>query len=787
MTDSSHGPFEVVLDSSKGHFMVSVFQKKMIGMRLLARIGKKEAFLKHAHRTEISDQWGKHLKWILTYVSPEDSKKSFTATMKVYGHCAVFEVENHFEISGKKKKHLFGHPYISFPCFEGEDWDDGCAMLSFKRQAPFNYPEQWQGRVVDSLREGKNSPLIISNKAFETIILSPLNQLLYGSVSISHTPPSIRCGIPRALKTIPAGTNSATLMVYGQGINMTLQKWGQWLRSYHGIEAVPMDSDVSLKYMSYWTNAGSAYWYNTHRQTSYEDTFRALKNHHDRQGLKFGSYQLDSWWYMKEGDNYTSGITEWAPKNTTLSKNFNAMLPFLQKYRHLALFKNDRISYVQSILQTPLGCHFKQLANDSVYVKEAQEDFILEGFPMPRNREAAIKLFEGVFDHPKWALAFIVHDWLQYMNDNHSGFRNISVGQEYFQALDHVCLSTEAPMNDCNHLTVQLCMTQPHMTLNSVSMQAVTSIRSTSDSDSFFVEGTKRWRWHLYASAFIQSLGKYAFYDNRQTNKSHRHPLSSYSKFEMIWLGLSCGPIGIGDRMGKENLSLIERVVKEDGEIIKPHVPCVPLDKCYLYDPHSVQCRKGVTVFTHSLIGSFDRQLTYEVIYTLTFNCHPLGGTVDMDVALMEAGAPENENYALYEYFSGELRLVNSGDMNGYRMKRRKFYYHIAAPLMKGMAFLGDVSKHVACSSQLIRHIQMEEDYCRVETCYSNRKKPSRYVFYCEKKPKKVLVDGQEVKSSWRQKKLEINVPLTNPPEPSLTGTSGERQDDVGRIIEVFG
>lgn len=754
----------------------------MLGDQIVARIGKAKALVTEINSSIGQDNYGVYEEFQLHFVSPKNEEKRFVGNIRVYEGFVIFDTCALFEIKGKKKKNLFDHPYISFPCFEGELRDEGCTMLSFKRQVPFNYPVIWKGKVTDSLREGKNSPLLITDENYRTIILSPLTNLLYGTVSISSFPPAVRCGIPRALKSIPKGTVHRTVMVFGKGVNATMDRWGEIMRKYYGVEALKKDADVSLKYISYWTNAGSAYWYNTYKKKDYENTLRELQAHHEAVGLSFGSYQLDSWWYKKEGDNYTSGITEWKPEKVKRSKNFNSIFPFLQHYRELFLFTRDKMSYVQSILNKPIGCHFKQLSNESVYVRENKENFICEEFPMPKNKKVAKRLFLGLFTHPKWRLAYIVHDWLQWMNDRHSTFKDFFLGPAYFEALDEVCREIPTLDNACGHLTVQLCMSQPHMTLNSVTMASVTSIRSTSDSDSFFVEGTKRWWWHLYSSRFIQALGKFAFYDNRLTSKSYMHPLSPYSKFEMIWLGLSCGPIGIGDPIGKENIELIRRVVKEDGEIIKPDVPSVPLDQCYLYNPYTMQSERGVTVYSHSTINDSESK-TYTVYYLLTFNVHPFGRKVHMDFRLEEVGAKEDQMYALYDYFSEEVSVVSKLEVNAFVMQRRKFYYHIAAPIKKGIAFLGDRSKHVTSSRQLVKNIVFTDNEVIV-TVYSDRRvqeisqfetidrhsesialkkqgkreteATSTWIFYCKIKPEIVFVNGTPVDVCWKDSILKI-------------------------------
>lgn len=768
--------FKLEYNHLEGHFDFSIYGLKILGDKIAARIGKEKATVTQISSSMGQDHLGVYEEIEIHFVSPKNEEKRFIGNVKMYDGFMIFEVCALFEIKRKKKKQLFDHPYISFPCFEGDFRDEGCTMISFKRQMPFNFPNIWKGKVTDSLREGKNSPLLITDKNFRTVILSPLTNLLYGTVSISTFHPAVRCGIPRALKSIPSETAHKTIMVYGTGVNKTLDNWGKCLRDYYGVEAVKKDVDVSLKYISYWTNAGSAYWYNTYKKKDYEDTIRELRAHHEAVGLSFGSYQLDSWWYKKEGDDYTSGITEWEPEKVKNSKNFNSILPFFQRYKQLSLFTRDKLSYVQSIINKPIGCHFKQLANDSIYVQKNKEDFICEEFAMPKNKEVAKQLFRDLFIHPKWRLTYIVQDWLQWMNDRHSAFKDLFMGPAYFEALDEACREIPASDNTCGHLTVQLCMTQPHMTLNSVTMASVTSIRSTSDSDSFFVEGTKRWWWHLYSSRFIQALGKYAFYDNRFTYKSFIHPLSSYSKFEMIWLGLSCGPIGIGDPIGKENIELIRRVVKENGEIIKPDFPAVPLDQCYLYNPYTIQSERGVTVYSHSMINDYETN-PYTVYYLLTFNVHPFGREVRMDIRLEEAGAKEEYMYALYDYFSEEVSVVSALSVQSFIMKRRKFFYHIAAPIERGVAFLGDRTKHVSCSRQLVKQIVFkdsevivqvyperrvqEKDRNSMPITLKKRKKraedaASTWVFYCQTKPKEVFIDGMPVDVFWEEPILKV-------------------------------
>ncbi|NDL66968.1 hypothetical protein [Anaerotalea alkaliphila] len=737
------------LDREKGCFTFALFGKAFLGSRITARIGKKRARLVSASLGEGEDLFGPCRIWELEYVSPEKGKRRIAARIRLYGDFAVFEAEHLFESKGKEGKDLFGRPHVGFPCFEGEEWETGLSMLSFKRQAPFNHPLQWRGRAVDSLREGKNVPLVAASAAYETAVLSPCSHLLHGTVAIRHQPPRISCGLPRGLGRVPEGTVSQTLLVYGTGVNRTLDRWGQLLQKRWGTRPAPKDGDLLLSHLSYWTNAGSAYWYRTAGKESYEKTLEKLKARHDGIGLRFGSYQLDSWWYKREGEAYTAGITEWEPRKETVRAAYNSLLPWRGGKKALVLFSRDRLSHVQEILKAPLGCHFKQLSNASVYVEEAREAFLCDAFAVPAGEEEGVALFKRIFTHPKWRLAYVVHDWLQWMQDHHPAFRDLELGPAYFRALDRAARQVPVPENPSGHLALQLCMTQPQTTLQSVAMESVSSIRSTADAASFFVEGPKRWWWHLYSSRFIQSLGKYAFYDNRRTRRLLRTPFSADPQMEMVWLGLSCGPIGIGDAIGRENRLLLRKVALEDGRILKPDVPAVPLDRCYLYDPHARDGRLGVAVYSHSSLPALLREGagTYRLHYLLTWNMHPGGKRVAMRFSLSEAGADPKGLYAVYGHNTGKIQVLSGNWPLETELGPGAWLYQVAAPMEGGVAFFGDVSKHVSGSQDLVHGVRIREGKVEVQG-RPPKNGPSCWMFHCEWIVKNALLDGVPVRVS---------------------------------------
>ena len=763
-------PFSITYDRNEGRFNIRVFDKLMLGERLVARISKNSAILQsHSHKSG-HDHDGCYERWQFEYRSAKNKKKTITCMVVIRETHAIFETKLNFEVKGKSGRYLYGDPYVAFPCFEGDKWDNSLSCISYKRQVPFNYPVLWQGKITASLREGKNVPLIATNAAFETLVLAPLNKMLFNSVAINHHPARISCGLPKMTNNMKKGSKIATILVYGVGVNKTLDHWGELLRRHHGVAAIEKDADVLLESISYWTNAGSAYWYNTYRNTSYEKTLRQLKNYHQSIGLNFGSYQMDSWWYKKEGDLYTSGIVEWEPKGATRGKNFNSLFASRRHHKQVDLFEQNKLSYVQSFLKTPLGCHFKQLSKDSVYYKNNPDDFIMDKFPVPKNKKAATLMFMEIFNHPRWNLTYVIHDWLSYMFDNHRAFQDMDVLKDYFNALNKACRQIGAPQNKRGHLSVQYCMALPNMTVDSGRLESVTTIRSTCDSNSFLVEGTKRWWWHLYSSRLITALGKYPFYDNRYSSKSHTHPLAAYSKFEFIWIGLSCGPLGIGDHIGRENVPLIRRCIKHNGQIIKPDVPAMPLDKCFLYNPHTLTNTKGVAVFSYSAIKATIKMeiapgFEYRVYYLLVYNPHPLGRTVSFSLRVQELPDVMERTYVIYNYFTHKIKKVIIGEISGYRLRRRDFHYEIIAPLVQGIAIFGDVAKHVAMSNQLIAGIEFHEDSCTIKIAYSDGTEKSQYLFYLEMPPEAVLINGVPVEFNYEANMLRVVIHWSDVPQ----------------------
>lgn len=764
--------YQLSYQEGESHFDCHFFDQPMLGSRICARVHHARSTMSNFTQSQSSDVLGDYVAWSFDF-SPsglllDDTdwqktksgmKAPYQGIVKGYKDFLIFEIHYGKALANDPRKDLYSHPYVAFPSFEGENWQDDLACLTYKRHTPFNYPIMWRGTSVDSVREGKNVPLMVTTSNFETLILSPFNHLLHGSVSLSKQPNRILCGLPLGLITIPENTKYKTLLVVKKGVNKAFETYGHLLSTHYRMEPISPYHDQLLAKLSYWTNAGSSYWYNTHADHSYETTFNELKKHHNSIGLPIGSYQLDSWWYQKDGHHYTSSITKWKPALKATGANYNSMSPFRKKFKEYTLFRKPRLAHLQAQVKTPIGCHFKQISAKSSYVLNHPKDFAVESYAVPLKKDFFIQLF----NHPKWHLSFIVHDWLHYMQTHHSLFLDLKLGPKYFRNLDRALLEIKNEDNLCGHPTMQLCMTPPSTTLLSAKLQSVTTIRSTADAYSFFVEGPKRWWWHAYSAPFIHAMGKYTFYDNRRTNHRTLFGSRSQSNFEMIMLGLYAGPIGLSDAIGKENMPLIKKAIMIDGTILKPDSPAALLDQCYLYNPLTDPDHTTIGWYAsnHIPAGGFDILRISYLLYAT------LAGRVKKAFLIIEnldfLGSAHH--YALLDYRTKALQVFDKKE--ALHLESKKFYgYGIISPIEQGFGFFGLLAKHITASNKIMEKVHISDHHISIYFQVSLSEIKGYWAFYTYKKPASITLAGLKVPYEWREDGL-LTVDLTTIDPPT--------------------
>ena len=159
----------------------------------------------------------------------------------------------------------------------------------------------------------------------------------------------------------------------------------------HGIEFLETpDSyydDPELRYLSYYTDNGAMYYYNTENHTRFpkyfppsfkgatgmrktmDDVLAWLKSD---AGLPVGALQLDSWWYVKDRE---AGLVLWEPAPQVFPSGW-APLGGL-----------------------PLVLHNRWFALDSEYVRRGNYSWVIDPGATASNKDVAVPVDPKLFKH----------------------------------------------------------------------------------------------------------------------------------------------------------------------------------------------------------------------------------------------------------------------------------------------------------------------------------------------------------------------------------------------------
>ena len=136
-------------------------------------------------------------------------------------------------------------------------------------------------------------------------------------------------GLPGTADEIPkGGFDIETIISYSnQGFYEGIQEWGKKLRSRYGKTDDRRESDATINYLSYWTNQGAFYYYNTEPNKNYADTMIDIysKTRYGETNAPFRSWNYDSWWYPKCPNK---GVKQWTPMKEVFP---DGMSPIFEK------------------------------------------------------------------------------------------------------------------------------------------------------------------------------------------------------------------------------------------------------------------------------------------------------------------------------------------------------------------------------------------------------------------------------------------------------------------------
>lgn len=389
-----------------------------------------------------------------------------------------------------------------------------------------------------------DSPQIYFDASANTFIVSPASNYMVASITAGATG-SIDSGINSAIASLPAGFTHNTLLVYGAGIDATIQSWGNLLTKFSGKTRPSNDADVLLKQVSYWTDNTSTYYYNA-GPISYTDTLKTIVAEFASKGVLPGVVQLDSWWYPKGPDDIWSdhgGIWTYNADPT----NFP-----------------DGLGAFQNAVGTPLATHARWIDAASPYRGQYEISGNVAIDPAWWEMVASYLQSSGVTVYEQ--------DWL---GDGAQTAVNLT---DPFAFMDEMAAAMSR-----HGLNMQYCMAEPKHFLQSTLYNNATTIRSSQDGFS-----SARWTEFLYSGRFASAIGIWPFTDVFQ----------STDRNNMILAVLSGGPVGVGDAIGSLSRANLLKAARADGVIVKPDTFAAPLDSVYIADAQSVDVPMVVSATT---------------------------------------------------------------------------------------------------------------------------------------------------------------------------------------------
>jgi hypothetical protein len=489
---------------------------------------------------------------------------------------------------------------------------------------------------------GPQGPSALFDKQGNVLVVSPADHFL-----VSHMgdlpDQSVDSRIVDTIRTLPAGFSHSTLIVFGKGMNETFASWGNALLALSGKQPPANQQSVILSKLGYWTDNGAYYYYRFEPQLGYAGTLLAIRDEFKKLGIPLGYLQLDSWWYPKGEDGRWDARGDTVPFGEYLYRADKTLFP-------------DGLAAFQKTLGLPIVTHARWISSGSPYRHE---------FKLSNN---------VIVDPPFWkATANYLHDAgvVTYEQD----WLDRNALPELNLEDPPAFLGNMSSFMQSSGIDIQYCMPLPAHYMASTLYPNLETIRTSSDRLT-----PQKWDEFLYDSRLASSMGLWPWTD----------VFFSAELPNLIISTLSAGPVGVGDALDAINAQNLMAVVRQDGFLIKPDSPLLPIDTMYTNDAAN-QRMPMVAAAETKFSDSFVR-------YVFSYPRHATD--TEFSVALAELGF-SGPVYA-YDWRAHTGNVVPKGGTLSARFDDG-FAYLILVPVNRqGLALLGDREKIVSLGKQRI-------------------------------------------------------------------------------------
>ncbi len=166
---------------------------------------------------------------------------------------------------------------------------------------------------------------------------------------------------------------------------------------------------------------------------------------------------------------------------------------------------------------------------------------------------------------------------------------------------------------------------------------------------------------------------------------------------------LSAGPVGVGDRIGEADISLIHRTCRADGVLVRPSVPIAATDRAaYTAPVWSGELIVGSTHTQHQA-GRWG--------YVLVANVGSEKATGQARIRFADLGEdrPATDSVAVFDWRAATVAVMPAAGAYDVELTAAEWDYRVLAPVLaEGIAVIGDPALYTTTGDARIADVSVD-------------------------------------------------------------------------------
>ena len=424
-----------------------------------------------------------------------------------------------------------------------------------------------------NLRSPPAMGLLLVRSGDRTTLVAPLTNVHEQIISVHDG--QMRWGWHGDLDEVPNGFETVMGVYDGDDATEVFALWAIELGDGTAPSPRRRDTNPITSHLSYWTDNGAAYWYRTEAERTIGASVAEAVTRLRADGVPVNAVELDSWFYIHETlrpiaeigypeEVPPTGMMQWLPRDDVFDQQPNDQRDALEQW-------------ADDLGRPPLVFHSRHISPSSPYLAEGEWWVDLLG-AQPVDPDFFRRWFD---DAVRWGACCIEQDWMLMCWFGVRAMRAAPGRAAGWQrALDHHAGATG--------IGLLWCMATPADIVLAATLPNVVAVR-TSDDYRFAEDPALLWVWFLTVNRLAGTLGlsafKDVFFSQRPAPGADAIDGDEHAELEALLSALSAGPVGIGDRIGHTDASIVMRTCDADGLIRHVDRPVGFIDDCLYGGP----------------------------------------------------------------------------------------------------------------------------------------------------------------------------------------------------------